>query len=284
MKAKDFFAKIGEHLKTEGFAEFIDKVPDFDFDDQFLVDFENTYLTRERAAADKEVNGKLRAQILNPIDREIKEILKAMAYPNMHDVDKEQDTYKKIALVTKQIPEFGKASSKGVENADEFKKKLKEYEDREQDYLKRFSTIDDDHKKELQLRDEKHQKDFHDYRLTSELEKLSNKYIFAEAYEKTRPALTNAILGDLKKSNLLQLAMKENGETDIQVLEPGENPRPKFNGNTPVTVKNLLDEAYKPFLKQSNTDNNGQGQTTQQQSTTTVQNPSIRQGHRTTVE
>ena len=56
----------------------------------------------------------------------------------------------------------------------------------------------------------------------------------------------------------MALATKDNGEEVIEVQElHNGTARPKFNGNTPVVIKNLLDEAFTPFLKKNNADSSG---------------------------
>jgi len=75
---------------------------------------------------------------------------------------------------------------------------------------------------------------------------------------------------------------EENGKSLVRVLD--EKGSTKFNGNSPVTIDQLLEEAYKPYLKKS------EGST----STRQVNNPTetrvqqnghaTRQGARTTVE
>lgn len=271
MKLKDFFTKIGEHIKTEEFTKFVENVPDADIDDSVMADFEGAYLTRERAVADKDVLNRIRPQLLDPIDRDIKNMLQALGHENAHEVEKEKDTYKKIAIVSREIPNALQRASKPAEGGEDFKKKIAQKDEAINDLTKKIESINSEWtQKEAELKSGFESK-LHDIHLNSELDKISGNYTFADAYEKTRGTLQSAILGELKQSNKLQLSEKD-GKADILVLD--ENGSPRFNGNSPVTIKSLLDEAYKPFLKQSNADNNGQ----QQQSQATpqrfpVQNP-----------
>lgn len=255
MSSKEFFGKIGQHLNNEDFNKFVDTVPEFDMDDALFTEFENTFMTRERALADKQIVGKLKREHLDPIDKEIGSILKVMGYENAHDIEKQGDTYKKIALITQEIPKALEKAGKGSVTSEDVKKKLEQKDGIIAELTKKFETANSDWANEKTSMQAAFDDKIHNIHLDSELDKMSQNYTFAEAYEKTRPTLQGAILGELKRTNKLKLAEKD-GKTDIQILD--DNGSPRFNGNTPVTVKSLLDEAYKPFLKQSNADGNGQ--------------------------
>jgi hypothetical protein len=280
MKLKDFFSKVKDSGKidNEDFVKFVEAVPDVDFPDTAFGAFEQKFMTFERAIADKEVKRRLRADILDPVDSEIAKILPLLGYDNSHEIAREADTYKKIAGLTKEIPSVLQKASKGVENADEFKKKLSEKDNIITDLTKKFETLESEHKTNVGDVTKGFEKKLHDYRLDTELEKLSSKYTFAEAYEKTREQIQRAMLGDLRSSHKLQLADKE-GKADISILNDDGSPR--FDGNTPVTIKSLLDKVYEPFLKKSNgTETPAPGTFT---APVTKPNPAFRAGVRNTV-
>jgi hypothetical protein len=71
-KSKDFLSL----LKTQGkinnpkFDELIEKVPDFEIDQEAVTAFENSFMTPERAASHPDVNRKIRFEVLRPIDRD----------------------------------------------------------------------------------------------------------------------------------------------------------------------------------------------------------------------
>lgn len=280
MKSKDFFSKLKDtgKIDNEDFVNFIETVPDFEFPDTAFQAFEQKFMTFERAISDKEVKRRMRADILDPVDQRVKSILESLGHDASHEIAKEPDTYKKIDGLLKEIPQAIQKASKGVENADEFKKKLSEKDNIISDLTKKFETANHEFEGKLSAHKADFENKLHDYRLNSELEKLSGKYTFAEAYEKTRDVLQKSLLGDLKSAHKLQLADKD-GKTEVHILN--DDGSPKFNGNTPVTISSLLDDVYKPFLKVSN------GPQTQTPGATaapvTTAKPGFRQGVRNTV-
>jgi hypothetical protein len=158
---------------------------------------------------------------------------------------------------------------KAAPNDEESKKVIEEHKRTIQELTEKFTGVEEETKKRIQAIESAKSKEFNDYKLNKELESMVNSYTFAEGYQETKPALTKAILGELKSKNILALATKENGEEVIEVQElHNGTARPKFNGNTPVVIKSLLDEAFTPFLKKNNADpsanqgngNNGNGQ------------------------
>lgn len=280
MKSKDFFTKLKETggIDAEEFNALVEAVPDFEIADAAFEAFEAKFMTVDRAVADKEVTRRLKANILDPIDNEVKSILKTLGYENPADLLKGQDTYKSIALVTREIPKAIEKAGKGSETNEDFKKKLADKEKIISDLTSKFETSQTEFNTKAEELKKGFEDQIHDIKLSTQLEKFSSKYTFAEAYEQRREALENAILGDLKKSHKFQLAEKD-GKPDIQVLN--DDGSPKFQGNTPVTIKHLLDQAYEPFLKKSN----GTGQVTTHTAQAQSQNQatSVRQGVRNTV-
>lgn len=287
MTSKEFFQKIGRHMSFEGFEQFLESVPEFEIQDEIFSNFEDNYLTRDRAITDRQIAAKMKFQNLNPIDSEVKNILRELGYANDHEINKEADTYKKIALLTKEIPAALERAGKGSETNEEFKNKLKQKDDALAQLAKKVEEITAAANSEKDALKSEFEGRIHDIHLNSELENLSRTYTFADAYEATRPQLQNALLGDIRKNNKLQLATNDTGGAEIRILD--ESGAPRFNGNTPVTIKSLLDSAYKPFLKQSNADGQqqqAQGQTTQQRYTVGGDNnqSAMRAGARSTVQ
>lgn len=141
------------------------------------------------------------------------------------------------------------------------------------------SIAEKEYKNNLKHTETEWENKFHDFRLGAELQSLGNKFTLAEAFEEIRPNITEVIMSKIRSSNSLKLGEKD-GRPIIQVQD--ENGKPKFNGNTPVTVDSLLEEAYKPYLKKSETD---AGRRENPKTTTAVQtqNPAIRRGAPTTV-
>ena len=269
MKSKDFFSKLSDNIAGDEFKKILDAVPDFEIPDAAFSAFEESYLTVDRAASDRRVNGKLKHEHLDPIDRDIKKIFSVLGIDD-NDVNKELDTYKKMARLASEVPSaIDKAKTVTGEASEELKKKLKTSEETNAEHMRRIESMNSEFATKEAALKSGFEKQLHDIRLDTELDKLSSSYTFADAYEERRSALQTALLGDIRTKNNLQFAANENGSAEIRVLDTDGKPR--FNGNTAVTIKSLLDEVYKPFLKQSNA--NGQPNGQQQATTPTFQAP-----------
>lgn len=284
MKIKDYFKKLKEQgkINNEEFDKFIETVPDGEMPDTLFPVLEDTFLTKERALTHKEVAGRLRRETLDPIDNDLKELLKYLPAEIVLNVEKEESTYKKLAAIKAGIPEAIQKAGKNPVDED-VKKKLHEKETVIQDLMAKFEKANSEFaNKEKNITSEWEGK-FKNYRLDSELEKLANSFTFADAYKDSRPALTKALLGEIKAKNKLDLVEKDGG-IDLVVLD--ETGAPRFNGNSPVTISSLLEEPFKPFLKVNNNDQHPSGKTNQATQSYKVdnQNPSIRRGANTSVE
>ena len=288
MKYKEYFSKLKEQggINNEDYNKFLDSVADGELPDAVFQLLENTFITPDRAVTHPEVDKKMRHNLLNPVDQDIKELLKFLPAELVLDIENEKSTYKKMETLKKAIPAALQKAGKAPEDAD-IKKKLAEKQSIIDELTQKFEKANGEWSGKEQKLKADYDKQFTDYKLDSELEKMANSYTFADAYKDTRPAVTKALLSEIRAKHHLELATKD-GQTSIQVMELGEDgkPRgPKFNGNTPVTIQTLLEEPFKPFLKQNNAD---QGQNGKNQATHSYKvenpNPSIRRGANTSVE
>jgi len=268
MKTKDFFAKLADNGKitNEDYKKFLETVPDGEIPDAVFAAIEEKFMTVDRAASHPEVTAKLRWETLNPINRELEKLL-----PLIEKVDKytateisglvrdnngtkTPDTYKQLGAIGAALPKlFDKL--KVAPNDEESKKTIEEHKKTIQELTEKFSGVEEETKKRIKTIEDAKQKEFNDYKLNSELEKMVNSYTFADTFSDTKREITKALLDDVKQKNILALATKDNGEEVIEVHElHNGTPRPKFNGNTPVVIKALLDEKFTKFLKKSNAD------------------------------
>jgi hypothetical protein len=110
---------------------------------------------------------------------------------------------------------------------------------------------------------------------------MAGSFTLAEAYDKNRDAINKVILSELKGTNRLKLGTKD-GQTSISVLD--ENGEPRYNGNSPILINQLLEEKYKPFLKQSNADGEPRQTSPKTVPVTNGKTTTIRRGASTTVE
>lgn len=291
MKSKDFFKKLksdGKINQTE-YDGFIESVPEFDIPDKAVEAFEASFMTAERATTHPDVNAKLRAELLDPVDRDIAKLLDHdlkdyLDHGTISTLKNEKSTYKKVGAIGPAILESIKKLKTAAPNDEDAKKKLKMLEESNQELLGKIESINKEYSEKEKSLSTEWEKKFHDFRLDGELEKMSNSFTLAEGYEETRSAITKVLLADLKSKHSLLLGEKD-GQTAIQVTDKDGKPKFINNGNTPVTINQLLEETWKPFLKKNNSSESGTKQTQETQRFTVDQNTkTTRQGSRTTVQ
>lgn len=283
MKLKDFLTK----MKTDGkitlpeFDEYLKTAPDAEIPDSVAKAIEENFMTMERAASNHNIHSKIKREVLDPVDNEMNDLFDQFKeyFEGAESYKQDTNTYNKIKNLKKSLPDVIKKLKGAPTTDEETKKKLIEYEKTIQEFGDKFTKAEKEYNSKLKATDEGWETKFHDFRLGSELQSMGNKYTLAEAFEETRPNITEVIMSKIRQQHRLKLGEKD-GRPVIFVND--ENDKPKYNGNTPVTVESLLDEAFKPFLKKSE----GNGQTQVNPRTTTVQtntNPAVRRGASTTV-
>lgn len=286
MKQKDFFSQLvrqGKITDVEA-TKFIDTLPDVEVPDTFVKAHEDSFMTLDRAASHKDIHKKIKREVLDPIDNDLLEFyetIKEYAEPGLENIMKtEANTYNKVAAIKKVLPEVLKKAKGTPQTDEETKKKLTEYEKKIQEFGDKFSDADKDYKKKVAEAEKSFDVKLNEYKLGSELEKLTNKYKLAEAFDENRQTITEVTLAKVKGSNHLKLGEKDGRPAIIVTDDAG---MPKYIGNNPVTIDSLLDEAYKPFLKKSES---GERQENQKTSTSveTQNKTSIRGGAPTTVK
>lgn len=256
MKFKDFLTK----LKTDGKiteAEFdtaIESAPDWEFPDKAVQAFESSFLTIDRAATDKAVHSKLKREFLDPLDNDFKKILAVIDSVDKFkssEIDRMQSTYDKSAAITSYLPELLNKVKATPATDEATKKELDKSKELIQELMGKIETINNETSQKEQHWKKEAEEKIKNFRIESELEKLANSIRFGKAYEapEVRSALTKSKLGELKQVNRLDLAEKD-GQITIMVLD--QDGKPRFNGNSAVTINQLLEEAFKPFIKANN--------------------------------
>lgn len=261
MKYKEYFSKLGElgKIDNEDYKKFLETVPDGEMPDAVFPMIDSKFLTVERAMTHKDVVKNIKAGVLDVVDKDIKVIMKYLPADKVLDIEREENTFKKLEMVRDALPEaFTKAAK--APNDEEAKKKLHEAQENMHALTEKFNKLNESHKQDVEKVKQQSQEELKIYKLNSELEKRANSYTFADVFKDARPKLTKAILSEIKAKNKLDLIEKD-GEYSIPVLDDSGAPRFLNDGNTPVTINSLLDAELKPYLKVNNTDEgNGQQQ------------------------
>lgn len=299
MKLKDFFTKLKKDGKISQ-AEFdsaIEAAPDWEFPDKAIEAFEASFLTLDRAATEKSIHSKLKFEILNPVDNELKPLLAFVDSVDKFkasEIDKMTSTYDKIKALQAAIPELFEKVKKAPTTDEETKKKLKTFEETNQELLQRIEKMNNDFATKEKGFQSEYEKKISDYQLGIELEKLANSIKFGKAYsdEAIRKDITKAKLDKIRATSHLKIVTTDNGQASIQVTDKEGKPLFKENSNSAVTINQLLEEEFKPFIKANNIgddDDDDQSQQGDDSSGQTKrfkvndQKPNLRQGARTTV-
>lgn len=267
MKSKDYFAKLKEtgKIDKEEYTKFLETVPDFEVPDPVFQILDSTFLTTDRAITHEKVHGKIMSQVLDTVEKDISEMLKHLPADRVMDIEKEKNTYKRLQMVKESLPIAIQKASKAP-NDEEAKKKLQESQATIQELTEKFSKLSEESETNKKTLHADYEGKIKNYRLDSELEKMANSYTFADGYKETRATITKALLGEIRQKHKLDL-VETDGEPQIPVLDEHGRPRFENNGNTPVTIKSLLDGTFKPFLKVSNPDEQKDQQSQQHQAT-----------------
>jgi hypothetical protein len=299
-KSKEFFALLKEQGKINNpkFDELIDKLPDFEIDSEAVSAFENSFMTVDRAVTHQDVNRKIKFETLNPINKDLEKIIQVVASIDKTSADRLEsltrdlgvgsqgqrvpDTYKRMEFLTSSLGElFNKVKTAPAGGDEELKKELAKKDQTIQEALQKLSNSEKEFKGLLTQKETEFETKLHDYKLDSELQKMAGSFTLAEAYDKNRDAINKVILSELKGTNRLKLGTKD-GQTSISVLD--ENGEPRYNGNSPILINQLLEEKYKPFLKQSNADGEPRQTSPKTVPVTNGKTTTIRRGASTKVE
>jgi hypothetical protein len=286
-KIKEWFTQLKEQgkIENEDFDKFLEAAPDVEIPDIAIKAFDEHFMTLDRAVASKDVRTKLRAEILNPIDNEVAELaekyLKDFVDPVTLDELKKNNvnSYNKIKLLKKIIPETIDKVKKAAPLDDDGKERIRKAEQGTREMIDRIKAMEAEKDKFANQLQDKFATDLHNVKLDYHLRDLTKKYKLAEAYEKNRDDLTQMFISNIRGSNTLKLEEKE-GKAQVYILD--EAGSPKFNGNSPVTIENLLEEKFKPYLQQSA--GGAPPPNNPQPRQTTPPNPAIRRGASTTVQ
>ena len=289
-KSKEFFSLLKEQgrINNPKFDELIEKLPEFEIAPEAQKAFEDSFMTVDRAASHPLVTSQVRAMAFKPLNRDLEKIISVLGNIDKSAADKLEaltrdpgrpesgpDTYKRMELLSSSLEEMFNKVKASPNGDEELKKELKKYKDTVHDLTEKFSNAEKEYGTKYKTLETDFSQKLEQYKLDAELEKLAGKFTLAEAYEKNRQETNDIILTGIKKSNVLKLGSKD-GQPLIEVYDDKGGPR--FNGNSPVTISQLLEEKFKPFLKQSNAENGRQSSQSNPQQFTVNGNQNPLQG------
>lgn len=255
MKSKDFLKKLNDQAKinNEDFGKVIDTFPDVELPDVWVNLFNENFLTRERAEADPKISQKIKAETLNAVDANLKKVYPLLDAKDREEIEKETNTYRKIELLEKAVPNLvAKAKGDNPNIGEELKARDKQIQEFA-DSIKTYKSEVEENIKKINL---SHEQEKLNMKVDWDLHKKISGLVLADEFSDTpkrKEDTINYILHHVKQGNLLRY-------DDQGVLRVYENkdgaPTLKFiNGNDQVTIDSLLSEFSSQFIKRNNAGN-----------------------------
>lgn len=258
MKAKAFLEKVNKQgkINNEDFNKALEAFPDTDLPDVWVNLFEENFLTRDRASSDFDITKKIKAETLNGIDERLKEVFPLLDAKDREEIEKEQNTYKKVESLKTYIPKLLEKIKGENPSTDE---KVKQLEKNLKEFADKITAEKSEKEKVVKELQEKHEQEKSGLKLDWELDKKLASYTLADEFSGLKQDLLKTVITSVKSSNTLQLDDK--GQIIVMDVDPvTKAAKPKFNGNDQVTIDSLLAKPLEPFLKKSTGDGKGQQQ------------------------
>lgn len=250
MKAKDFLKKITEQgkINNEDFNKVLETFPDVELGEVFPNLFQENFLTMERAIADERVNKKIRAEVLNAVDENIKKVLPFIDAKDREEIEKEVSSYKKIALLEKAIPNLvNKAKTDNPNTAEELKLANKKL----QDLADSITVMKSEHAEELKKAQTVHEAEKVTMKVDWDLHERITGLTLADEF--TDPERKKATINVIKQLVKAGNDFNYDDQGQLRVYENKNGvPTLKFNGNDQVTIDSLVTSAASPFIKRNN--------------------------------
>lgn len=247
MKSKDYFSKLVEtgKIENEEIKKFIETAPDFEIPDVLFSEFENNFMTRERAMADQKVRNHIRKEVFDGFESNLKKFEPLLDDLAKTEINAERDSYKKVSMIVAAV---GNAIDRAKTAGGDQTEAVKALEKTRDELVTKIKTISSEFETEKSklLADFEAEKELTnvDYFLSTTL----NKFELAKEHVTLKDAIFDVIKTDLKKNNVLKIdKTNPNGQPSVFNADGS----PKFDGNTPVTIDKLLEAKIAPYLKRN---------------------------------
>lgn len=264
MKSKEYFSKLKAQGKItlEEFDKFVESVPDFELPDSVIAAIDEKFLTRDRAAADKEVYRKVYAEALNGVDATIKSFYPSITEKDRAAIDAEVNTYEKLKILDgawkKQYEALKTTAPDAAKLNEEYQKNIRELTEKLDTAKKEKDKVVSEQETRIKAVEAQKEKELKSYKIKTDLTGKLAQIEFAKEFTehpKVKTNTFNTILGEILKN---ELDYDENGQIIVQEISNGVA-KPKFfpNSNEQVTIEKLLETETSPYLKRNNSDGNG---------------------------
>lgn len=213
--------------------------------------FSEKYLTRDRALSDEKIlndlNKKARGLILDLVDARVKKIVPLLSDDDQKLLALETNSLTKLELLANAIPNLSKN--------DDVKKASEAFRHKETELREKISSLEDTVKK----KDANFDKQIKDVKLDYALRSLVANFELAPEFanEEQRNFLAESTIHSLKQNYKVEFDEKDERVLHLRKEVEGAT-TDVYEGNTKVTLTDVLKKKYEPFLKKS-TGGNGNG-------------------------
>lgn len=264
MKSREYFTKLKSQgkISLEDFDKFVESVPEFELPDPVVAAIDEKFLTRERAAADKEVYRKVYAEALNGVDATIKSFYPSITEKDRAAIDGEVNTYEKLKILDsawrKQYEALKTTAPDAAKLNEEYQKNIRELTEKLDNAQKEKDKVVSEQETRIKAVEAQKEKELKSFKIKTDLTGKLAQLEFAKEFTehpKVKTNTFNTILGELLKN---ELDYDEQGQIIVQEISNGVA-KPKFfpNSNEQVTIEKLLETETSPYLKRNNSDGNG---------------------------
>lgn len=251
-KLKEFLQKVFEQgdVRGDDVAAVLgaSALAELELPDTAVQKFNEAYLTRSRAENDPDIVKKIKlsskAEILDTVDKEIEKLYPLIDSVKAAEIQKNQNTFKKIELLTEALDSTVKNSKVS---------KDKDVQKVEEEWAAKTKSLEAIKKQEIDVL----KKQFEESKLDFVLKTKLLTFEYADAFSSLKEPLTETIISKIKSSRTKEgepifLELDQSGNVNVRHSVDGTLRDVYRDGNEKLTIDNLIAPHVDPFVKKSN--------------------------------
>ena len=251
-KLKEFLQKVFEQgdVRGDDVAAVLgaSALAELELPDTAVQKFNEAYLTRSRAENDPDIVKKIKlsskAEILDTVDKEIEKLYPLIDSVKAAEIQKNQNTFKKIELLTEALDSTVKNSKVS---------KDKDVQKVEEEWAAKTKSLEAIKKQEIDAL----KKQFEESKLDFVLKTKLLTFEYADAFSSLKEPLTETIISKIKSSRTKEgepifLELDQSGNVNVRHSVDGTLRDVYRDGNEKLTIDNLIAPHVDPFVKKSN--------------------------------
>lgn len=251
-KLKEFLQKVFEQgdVRGDDVAAVLgaSALSELELPDTAVQKFNEAYLTRSRAENDPDIVKKIKlsskAEILDTVDKEIEKLYPLIDSVKAAEIQKNQNTFKKIELLTEALDSTVKNSKVS---------KDKDVQKVEEEWAAKTKSLEALKKQEIDVL----KKQFEESKLDFVLKTKLLTFEYADAFSSLKEPLTETIISKIKSSRTKEgeqifLELDQSGNVNVRHSVEGTLRDVYRDGNEKLTIDNLIAPHVDPFVKKSN--------------------------------